>query len=31
MTTVFHIFNKHVPIKRKHIRGNEAPFMTKDL
>ena len=31
MTTVFHIFNKHVPIKRKDIRGNEAPFMTKDL
>ena len=31
MTTVFHIFNKQVPIKRKHIRGNEAPFMTKDL
>ena len=31
MKTVFHIFNKHAPIKRKHIRANEAPFMTKDL
>ena len=31
MKTVFHIFNKHAPIKRKYIRANEAPFMTKDL
>ena len=31
MKTEFHIFNKHAPIKRKYIRANEAPFMTKDL
>ena len=31
MKTVFHIFNKHAPIKRKNIRANEALFMTKDL
>ena len=29
MKTVFHIFNKHAPIKRKYIRANEVPFMTK--
>ena len=29
--TVFCIFNKHVPIKRKYVRANEAPFMTKEL
>ena len=23
--------NKHAPIKRIHIRANEAPFMTKDF
>ena len=31
MKTVFHIFNKHAPIKRIYIRANEAPFMTKYL
>ena len=31
MKTVFHIFNKYAPIKRKYIRAKEAPFMTKDL
>ena len=31
MKTVFHLFNKHAPIKRKYIRANETPFMTKDL
>ena len=31
MKTEFHIFNKHAPIKRKYIRANEAPFMTKYL
>ena len=31
MKTVFHIFNKHIPIKRKCIRANEALFMTKDF
>ena len=28
---VFSIFNKHAPIKRKYVRANEAPFMTKEL
>ena len=31
MKTVFHIINKHAPIKRKYVRTNEASFMTKDL
>ena len=31
MKTVFHIFNKHAPIKRKYIHATEAPFMAKDL
>ena len=31
MKIVFHFFNKHAPIKRKYIRANEAPFMSKDL
>ena len=31
MKTLFHIFNKHIPIKRKCIRANEALFMTKDF
>ena len=31
MRSVFHICNKHVPIKRKYIHANEAPFTTKDL
>ena len=31
MKTVFHIFNKHAPIKRKYIRANEAPFISKDF
>ena len=31
MKTVFHLFKKHAPIKRKYICENEAPFMTKDL
>ena len=29
--TIFCIFNKHAPIKRKYVRANEAPFMTKGL
>ena len=29
--TVFCIFNKHAPTKRKYVRANEAPFMTKEL
>ena len=27
--TVFSIFNKYAPIKRKYVRANEAPVMTK--
>ena len=29
--TVFYICNKHAPMKRKYVRANEAPFMTKEL
>ena len=29
--TVFNIFNKYAPIKRKYVRPDEAPFMTKEL
>ena len=29
--TVFCIFNRHAPVKRKYVRANEAPFMTKEL
>ena len=29
--TVFCILNKHSPIKRKYVRANEPPFMTKEL
>ena len=29
--TLFWIFNKHAPIKRKYARANEPPFMTKEL
>ena len=29
--TVFNVFNKYVPIKRKYVRANDAPFMTKEL
>ena len=25
------VLNKHAPIKEKIVRGNEAPFMTKEL
>ena len=31
MKTLFHIFNKYAPIKRKYIRANETLFMAKDL
>ena len=27
--TVFFIFNKHPPFKRKYVHANEAPFMRK--
>ena len=29
--TFFSITNKHAPLKTKMIRGNQAPFMTKEL
>ena len=29
--TVFYIFNKHAPMKRKYVRANETPFMKKEL
>ena len=29
--TGFNQFNKYAPIKRKYVRANEAPFMTKEL
>ena len=30
-STIFNIFNLHVPKKKKYIRANEAPFMSKEL
>ena len=30
-STIFSIFNRHVPIKKKYIRAYEAPFMSKEL
>ena len=30
-STIFNIFNRHVPIRKKYIRANEALFMTKEL
>ena len=29
--SIFFIFNKHVPIRKKYRRANKAPFMTKKL
>ena len=29
--TIFNIFDKHAPVKQKHLRTNEAPFMTKEF
>ena len=31
METILSVFNKYAPIKKKYIRANEAPFMTKNL
>ena len=31
VNTFRNIADKHVPIKRKILRGNQAPFMTRDL
>ena len=31
-TRIFqNVLNKHAPLKQKKLRGNHAPFMTKDL
>ena len=30
-STIFNIFNRHALIKKKYIRANEAPFMSKEL
>ena len=29
--SIFCIFNKHAPIRKKYVRAKEAPFMTKEL
>ena len=29
--SIFWIFNKHAPIRKKYLGANEAPFMTKEL
>ena len=29
--SIFHIFNKLAPIKKKYLRASEAPFMAKEL
>ena len=32
LTEIFNdILNNHAPLKQKQVRGNHAPFMTKDL
>ena len=28
---IFSVFNRHIPIKKKYIRANGAPFMSKEL
>ena len=31
-TRIFqNVLNKHAPLKQNKVRGNHAPFMTKDL
>ena len=30
-STIFNIFNRHVPVKKRYIRANETLFMTKEL
>ena len=30
-STTSNIFNRHVPIKKKYVRANEDPFMSKEL
>ena len=29
--SIFYIFNKHAPIRKKYLQANEVPFMTKEL
>ena len=29
--SIFCIFNKHAPIRKRYLRANEAPFMTKEF
>ena len=30
-STIFNIFNRHVPIQKECIRANVSPFMSKEL
>ena len=30
-STIFNIFNCHIPIKKKYIRANKAPLMSEEL
>ena len=30
-STIYNIFNLHVPVKKRYICANEAPFMSKEL
>ena len=30
-STIYGIFSRHVPLKKKYNRANEAPFMSKEL
>ena len=29
--SIFYVFIKHAPIRKKHLRANKAPFMSKEL
>ena len=30
-STIFNIFNRHISIKKKYIRADEVPFISKEL
>ena len=30
-STVFQVFEKHVPLKKKYVRANQAPFIDKKI
>ena len=30
-STIFNIFNRHISMKKKYIRADEAPFISKEL